>query len=83
MQMSGQFQVLAALFPGKGLPDTHHIAGCVGPRASLECEKKKRRKLLPLPEIKPRFLGRPALLYPFTFSHLIVALPHVSPWRGV
>jgi hypothetical protein len=35
MEISGQFQVLAALTPRKGLSDTHHI-GCVGLEVSLK-----------------------------------------------
>jgi hypothetical protein len=41
MEMSSQFQILAALAPGKGLPNTHHITCCAGPEASLESAKKK------------------------------------------
>jgi hypothetical protein len=54
MDVSGRLHAQAALTPGylPPPPGTHWIGGSVGPRAGLDFVKK--RKMLPLPGIKPR-----------------------------
>jgi hypothetical protein len=61
----------------------HWVGGCVGPRAGLDDVEK--RKLLTLPGIKPRLLGRPAhnqilyrLSYPGSFSELVKKITVIS-----
>jgi hypothetical protein len=45
--------------PGETVPTTRCIVGSVSSRADLDF-MEKRKNLLPLPEIEPRFLGSPA-----------------------
>jgi hypothetical protein len=43
----------AAFIPGERTPGTHWAGGCMGPRAGLDTEAR-RKILLPLPGIKHR-----------------------------
>jgi hypothetical protein len=56
--MNGQLHASAALPPGKEPLDTHWIGGWVGPRTGLD--DVERRKILSLPGLGLRPLGRPS-----------------------
>jgi hypothetical protein len=64
--------------PGKRVPDTHWLGGCVDPRVGLDDLEK--RKFLTLPGLKLRSLGRPArsqslyrLCYPGSWLSIVAA----------
>jgi hypothetical protein len=40
--MSGQLHAQVALLPGKGIFAAHWLGGCVGPRAGLDTEAKRK-----------------------------------------
>jgi hypothetical protein len=76
--VSGQLHAPAAL-PRERDPGTYWIGGWVGSRASLGTVEK--RKLLILPRLELRPLGRPAhsqLLYPLRYSDS----PHTKENEG-
>jgi hypothetical protein len=59
MRVTGQRHAPAALYPrGKDPPGTHFTGGWVGPSVVLNIEVR-RKILLPLPGIEPRWPGRP------------------------
>jgi hypothetical protein len=57
------------LYPRERAPDAHWIGGWLGPRTGLD--DVESRKVLPLPGLELRPLGRPASSQSFMFSKLI------------
>jgi hypothetical protein len=58
MEVCGQLHSPAAFTPGEKASGTHWVGGLVGPRTGLN--DVERRKILPLPGLEIRRLGRPA-----------------------
>jgi hypothetical protein len=71
--VSGQVHAPVALPPGERAPGTHWIGGWVNPRANLDDVEKK--KILTLPGLELRLLGRPARSIPTTLSRLLKVRP--------